>query len=137
MQDELFTGNTLSLELLKSVFDTALMEAAISEDGSRIVVRENIAVNVMVDMNEKDRIRLLSYYRFKEDSEPLARIECANHINNNYFMVCASVQDADLVFRYDLLVTGDLKKKALVLAVRRFADIPPIAVGAYGNKIVK
>lgn len=136
MQEDLITAENLSPELLKSVFDAAFMETKLDADGE-IIVQDEVKVRVQVNQERKDRVRLLSAFGFKSDSQPLARLQCANQINAEYIMVCASAEEDILFFRYDLLVAGGVTKKALVMAVKRFASIPQGAVTDHGKEIVK
>ncbi len=62
---------------------------------------------------------------------------CANKINEEYILVCASAEKDLLFFRYDIMVAGGITKKALVLLVKRFASIPQSAVAEHGQGIVK
>ena len=136
MLNEQITSDNLSAELLKSVFDAAFMDATLDEDGE-IVVKEAVNVRVRVNMEQKDRIRFLSVFGFKDDSSPLARLECVNRINSEYILICASVQEDLLLFRYDLWVQGGIEKKALVMALKRFSSIPQDAIVDHGSEIVE
>ncbi|WP_300668326.1 YbjN domain-containing protein [Desulfoluna sp.] len=134
MQSEMITADNLSPELLKSVFDSAFMEATM-ENGGDITVQE--AVKVRVKVNErKNRIRFMSVFGFKENAKQAAQLECVNLINSEYIMVCASAEENLLFFRYDLGVVGGLTKKALVMAVKQFAEIPHQAVTDHGQELV-
>ena len=136
MSEDLITSDNLSTEMLKAVFDAAFMETKVDNDGE-IIVQEKLKVRVRVNEERKDRIRLLSIFGFKSDSSPLARLQCVNQINVEYIMVCASAEQNLLFFRYDLMVAGGLTKKALVMAVKRFATIPLGAVADHGKDIVE
>ena len=136
MLNEQITSDNLSAELLKSVFDAAFMEATLDEDGE-IVVKDAVSVRVRVNMEQKDRIRFTTVFGFKDDSSPLARLECVNRINIEYILICASVQEDLLLIRYDLWVQGGIEKKALVMALKRFATIPYGAVADHGQGVVE
>ncbi len=81
MQDELITSDNLSPELLKSLFDAAYMEPTVDKDAEIILQEADVDVRVIADMENKDRIHFMTVFGFKEDSKPLARLECANRIN--------------------------------------------------------
>jgi hypothetical protein len=136
MPDDLITSDNLSPELLKAVFDAAFMEAKLDDDGE-IIVQDAVKVRLKVNQERKDRIRFVSLFGFKSDSSQLARLQCANQINAEYIMVCASAEEDLLFFRYDLMVAGGVTKKALVMAVKRFATIPQGAVAEHGKDIVE
>lgn len=136
MQNDLITSENLSPELIKSVFDAAFMDATLGEDGM-IIVQDDIRVRVRPDIERKDRIRFMSIFGFKENSKPISRLECVNRINNEYIMIRASVHDELLVFDYDFYIVGGITKKALVMALKRFATIPRGAVAEHGQGIVE
>ena len=52
-------------------------------------------------------------------------------------MIRASVHDELLVFDYDFYIVGGITKKALVMALKRFATIPRGAVAEHGQGIVE
>ena len=136
MQDDLITSENLTPELLKAMFDAAFMEAKLDDDGE-VIVHDEVRVRVKVNMDRKDRIRFLTAFGFKSGSQPLARLQCVNQINAEYIMVCASAEEDLLFFRYDLMVAGGVTKKAVVMAVKRFASIPREAVLHHGKEIVE
>lgn len=136
MPDDLITSDNLSPELLKAVFDAAFMEAKLDDKGE-LIVEDAVKVRLIVNQERKDRIRFISLFGFKSDSSQLARLQCANLINAEYIMVCASAEEDLLFFRYDLMVAGGVTKKALVMAVKRFATIPQDAVADHGKDIVE
>lgn len=135
MPDDLITSDNVSPDLIKAVFDAAFMDARLDDDGE-VVVQDAVKVRMRVNEERKDRIRFLTAFKFTSDSSGLARLECANQINAEYIMVCASAEGDFLFFRYDLLVMGGVTKKALVMAVKRFATIPQQAVADFGKNIV-
>ena len=135
MQDDLITSDNVSAELVKSVFDAAFMEASIDSDGD-VLVKDAVRVFVRVP-EKKDRLRMFCLFGFKSNSSQLAQLQCVNLINAEYLIVSASVQNGKLIFRYDLLLGGGLTKKALVMAVKRFAMIPQEAVADHGKEIVE
>jgi hypothetical protein len=141
MQNELITSDNLSPELLKSVFDSAFMEATLDDDGE-VIVQDAIRVRVRANMERKDRIRFISIFGFKDDSKPLSRLECVNRINSEYVMVRAvsyenSAHEKLLIFDYDFWIVGGITKKALVMALKQFATIPHDAVADHGQGIVE
>lgn len=136
MAEDLITPQNLSSELLKAAFESAYMDARVDEDGD-LRVKDICNVIVRPDLERRNQIRLLSLFRFKDDSTRTQRLECVNNINSEFIMVCASVTDNGLlVFRHDLMIDGGLTTKALVLGVKRFASIPHSAVADFGADIV-
>ncbi len=133
MKDDLITPENLSNEFLKSIFDDAYMDSKIEND--EVKVREEVIVRIQID-NEKDRMRLITIYRFSDDSSDMDRLICSNNINSNYILVSTSVYEDILVFYHDLIVSGGIPKKNMVITLKRFATIPSIAVSNFGSDIV-
>ena len=136
MQDDLITPDNLSPELVKSVFDAAFMDATLDDDG-QVIVQDAISVRVRANNEQKDRIRFIGVFGFKEDSTFLSRLECVNKINNEYIMIRATVHEQLLIFDYDFWIVGGITKKALVTGLKRFATIPHDAVADHGQGIVE
>jgi hypothetical protein len=135
MPDELITTDNVSKELLKSVFDAALMDVVYDNEGD-ILVKEQCKCLVILD-KEKRRIALLTQFNFKPTARDNEKLTCVNQINKNYIIVRAFVFDRILRFTYDISLDGGITKKALVLLVKRFCSIPHIAVADCGKDIVE
>lgn len=137
MAEEMITPDNLSINLLKSTFEAAYMDVSQdSDDGLKI--EEACGVFIRPDLESKNRISLYAVFGFKDRSKKIQRLECVNRINEDYIMVCAFATDNGLLFfKYDIMLDGGLTKKALVLAVKRFASIPHAAVQDYGGDIVE
>jgi hypothetical protein len=136
MSEELITPENLSKELLKSVLDAALMDAYFDQDGD-LTVKEHVTCYVYPS-ERRDRIRFLAQFRFKPSAGRTERLECVNHINDEYIVVRASVGSNDrLRFTYDLPTGGGITPKALVLTLKRFCSIPHEAVREYGVELVE
>ncbi|MBK7056911.1 MAG: hypothetical protein IPH52_18035 [Leptospiraceae bacterium] len=108
MKDDLITPENLSNEFLKSIFDDAYMDSKIEND--EVKVKEEVIVRIQID-NEKDRMRLLTIYRFDDNSSEMERLICSNNINSNYILVSTSVYEDILVFYHDIIVSGGVPKK--------------------------
>ncbi len=135
MSEDLITPENLSKELLKSVFDTALMDVSYDRDGD-LKVKDRVTCFVHPN-DQKDKIRLVTYFGFKSEASQQQRLECANHINHEYIIVRAAVISDVLKFDYDLPITGGITKKALILTFKRFCSIPHDAVAEFGKEIVE
>ena len=137
MADEMITSDNLSVDMLKAIFEAAYMDVSLDEDGD-LLVKEACKVFVQPDLEHKNRIRMFTIFTFEDSSSKSDRLECVNRINREYVMVCAFTTDTGaLVFRYDLVLAGGLPRKALVVAVKRFASIPHSAVQEHGASLVK
>jgi hypothetical protein len=136
MSNDLITPETLSKELLRSIFDAAFMETSWDSDGD-LRVKDQISCFV-IPSEKKDRIRLISFFGFKKGTAQVQRLECINNINKSYIMVRAIVGGNDsLQFDYDIYVQGGITAKNIVMATKRFLSIPHDAVADYGKDIVE
>ena len=136
MSEELIPPENLSKELLKDVFDAAFMDASFDEDGD-LKVKDQVTWYVCPS-EKRDRIRLLAQFAFEPSTSELERLECANHINDEYTIVRASVGKNDrLRSSYDIPTAGGVTKKALVLTLKRFCSVPQEAVREYGQDTVQ
>ena len=135
MSNDLITPENLSTKLLKSVFDNALMDASIDEDGD-LFVKDNVRCLVTFNENTKNRISLLSFFRLKSTTNPIKILERLHTINKEYVVVKAYVISSEtLVFKYDIYIQGGITKKNFALAVKFFCSIPREALKEYGLDI--
>ncbi len=136
MSDELLAPDNLSKETLKSLFDAALMDTSYDSDGD-LVVKEQVRCVVLLN-DTKDRISLITLFGFSPGVSQLARLECVNRINSELIVVKAIVGNNDVLrFEYDILVSGGISKKAVVLALKRFCSIPRAAVRKFAEDLVE
>ncbi len=135
MDQDLITPENLSKEMLKAIFDDAMLETSFDADGD-LRVREDISCFVLP---KNDRIRLLSVFGFKPHVSLQKRLEFVNRINSEYIIIRATVgsRNDTLFFDYDISIKGGITKKALVLATRRFLSIPRPAIQEYGSDLVE
>lgn len=135
MDQDLITPENVSKEMLKAIFDNAMLETSFDSDGD-LRVREDISCFVLP---KTDRIRLLSVFGFKPNVSLQKRLEFVNRINSEYIIIRATVgsRNDTLFFDYDISIKGGITKKALVLATRRFLSIPRPAIQEYGSDLVE
>lgn len=134
MKEDFITTENVSTEFLKSIFDDAFIDSKIEND--EVLVRENIAIRIQIDSERKDRIRLVTIYNFEESSSEVERLRCVNGINSQYIIVGAFAYKDMLVFYHDLIISGGIPKKNLVITLKRFSSIPSEAVNEFGQDIV-
>lgn len=134
MSDDLITPDNVSKELIKSCFDAAYIDAIIDKDGDVQMKDDKVFLRLT---EKKDRIHFMCFFKFKENSQPLARLQCVNSINDEFIMVRASLKETRLIFDYDLMLDGGVTKKMMVMTAKRFASIPDAAVREHGNGIVE
>lgn len=129
MLDELITTDNLSKALLKEVLEEVLIRVSLDEDGDLLVREGGVACYVMIEEESRERVMFFSSFHFAEASSPLQRLECVNRVNTEYVMVRAVARDNDqLLFSYTLYVDGGITQRAFVLALRRFCELPRLAV---------
>lgn len=138
MAEKLITADNLTKELLKSIFESAMMDVSMDSYGD-IMVKEDCKCFVLPD-KEKHRITLLTFFVFKPKAKDMDKFLCVNNINRDYIMARAVVTGKDnniLQFTYDIMLDGEITYKYLVLLVKRFCAIPHPAVADYGQDIVE
>ena len=136
MAEELIAPDNLSKEYLKSIFDAAFMDTSYDSDGD-LKVQEGLNCYVFPEQERKDRVRLMTMFRFKPEASELLRLQAVNRINTQYIIVKASASESGmLVFNWDIPITGGITKKAFVLAVKRFCSIPHDAVADCAKDVV-
>jgi hypothetical protein len=135
MSEEVISAENVSKEMVKAVFDAALMETSYDQDGD-IKVVERCKCFVRVD-KERRKIGMMTFFRFKPGVSEAAKLQCANQINNGYIMVRALVKDNALIFTYDIPLDGGISRMHLVKLVKRFCNIPHDAVADFGRETVE
>ncbi|MFO7905031.1 MAG: YbjN domain-containing protein [Planctomycetota bacterium] len=136
MSDELIIPDNLSKEVLKSIFDAALMDTSYDNDGD-LVVKEQVRCVVLLSKSN-DRISYVTLFGFNPEVPQSARLECANRINSELIVVKAIVGNNNILrFEYDILVSGGISKKAIVLTLRRFCSIPRAAVSKFAEDLIE
>jgi hypothetical protein len=123
---DLITSDTVSKEMLKSIFDRAFMETSYDSDGD-LRIKDGISCWVMP---EPDRIKLVSHFGFRPGSIRLKRLEFVNRLNQKFIMVRASVGDRNDILRFDHVISirGGVTQIAVVQTAERFLSIIPPAV---------
>ena len=134
MSDDLITEENITKEMLCSIFDAAFLEFRVDDDGD-IVIRERCNIFVFPDRDRK-RIRLMTQFGFTPVATMSEKLEAANKINLEYLFVRASVLRDSLRFDYDIALDNGITKKALVLVIKRFGQIPHAAVQDHAGDIV-
>jgi len=130
------TSDNVSTALLKETLDTACMNTFIDSDGD-VGVKEQCTCYVLPNRDQR-RIRLLTVYRFTDKAREPEKMFCANKINSDYILVRASASERQLVFTYDLSLEGDgVTPRSLVMLIKRFCSIVPVAALDYGQGILE
>lgn len=136
MTTELLAPETLSMDILKSIFDAAYMDTEVNANG-HLHVSEGGAGCFMLLADTKDRIQLLSVFGFQPGSSMTRRLECVNKINTDYIVVKATAGAHNmLIFQFDICISGGITPKNLVLTTKRFMSIPSQVIQAVCSDIV-
>lgn len=128
MPADLITPENLSLELLREIYDDALMEVSIDDEHGFLRLKEEIVAKVTMH-ESKERLGIIAFYGIKEDTQRMDRLELANRINDQYVMVRACIEnEGDLCFDYTIMIKGGVSRKYIAHATRQFLKLVPRAV---------
>ncbi|GAA5177524.1 hypothetical protein GCM10025771_14820 [Niveibacterium umoris] len=107
---------------LMALFRRVLLAFELDDD-SLVVETESGRVRVMVDEARK-LIALRTIFRFRERSDPAARLVLANRLNAGLILVRFSVVDEDVLYAdYNLIFERGLPAYQLVTTIRRFINV--------------
>ena len=127
MADEIVTGENLSQDMLKQLFEDAYMDTTVDTDGD-IIVKDGYKCFLRADP-QGHWIRAYSIFRDSEEASQLDKLEFVNHVNDELVIIRASVaSNGALVFEHYIPVEGGITKRAIVFAVKRFLSGLPAAM---------
>lgn len=125
---EFVSPENVSLELIRDVYDAAMMEVTLDEEKRFIRIKEDVVARCTLS-ESKERIQLIAYYGIKDEAQRIDRLELVNRINEQYVLIRAGIDDdGDLWFDYCLVLKGGVSKKHIVQATRVFLMLVPKAV---------
>ena len=128
MSAELVTPETVTIEMIRDIYEAAFMEATLDEEKKQIRIKEEVLARAFLS-ESKERLQIVAYYGVKEDAQRIDRLELVNRINEQYVLIRAGIDDdGDLWFDYCVLLKGGITKKAIVQATRVFLMLVPKAV---------
>jgi hypothetical protein len=128
MATELVTPDNATIEMIRDIYEAAMMDASLDEEKKQIRIKEEVVAKAFLS-ESKERLQLVAYYGIKEDAQRIDRLELVNRINENYVFIRAGIDDdGDLWFDYTILLKGGITKKAVVQATRVFLMLVPRAV---------
>jgi hypothetical protein len=121
MNSELITSDALNNDVLRELFDAALFDYHLDDDGD-VVVQDQF--RVLVTHHNSRYIRFTSFFRVRpETPEELAYSLC-NRINDELIILRASIHDGDtLVVDWYIPVFSGISKRAVVMAFRKFVEL--------------
>lgn len=121
MQAELFLPDGLSAKTLRAVFDAAMLEVKLDDDGD-VIVSDKYCV--IVSPHSNNYIRFCVLFGVRDDAGQEAGNALCNRINNGLIVIRASMHGAmTIALDWYLPVSGGIGKKAVVLAFRKFVDL--------------
>jgi hypothetical protein len=125
---EIVSPENVSLELIRDIYDSAMMEVTLDEEKRFIRIKEDVVARCTLS-ESKERIQLIAYYGIKDEAQRIDRLELVNRINEQYVLIRAGIDDdGDLWFDYCLVLKGGVAKKHIVQATRVFLMLVPKAV---------
>lgn len=109
----------ISVDALKSLYESAQLKTAIDEEGD-LIVSEGVSCYA-IPTKDGDRILLLAFVGTRDEVDRNAKLEFANRVNNEVATVRARVSGEErVVLDYYLPVDGGVSGEALVNATRFF-----------------
>ena len=127
MPDELVTPETVSKDMLKTLFTDAYMDTSLDDDGD-IVVKDSYRAWVM-PAQDGIWIRLYSLFKSNPAATPEDKLAFVNRLNDELVILRAWVTESGgFGFEWYIPVEGGVTKKAIVFAVKRFHHLLQSAV---------
>ena len=135
MSDEFLSGEGMTAESLKVIFDEAYMETSIDSDGD-LVIKDGYRCFLKPDPDGR-LLAACSIFGAADGASPQAKLEFVNRVNDQVKVIRASVmKDGRYFFDYYVPVEGGITKKAVVLAVRRFLSCLSSAMAQDTDNVV-
>lgn len=128
MSNELVTPETVTLDVIRDLYEMALMDVTLDEENGFVVIDDEIVARAKLS-DTKERLQLIAFYKVREDSERIDRLELVNRINDQYVLVRAAVgEEDDLWIDYGLVLKGGATRKQIAHATRMFLKVAEMAV---------
>jgi hypothetical protein len=128
MPVELIAPENATLEAVKDIYETALMDVEIDEDNGFVIIDDEIVARAKLS-DSKERLQLIACYRVREDVPRVDRLELVNRINDQYVLVRAAMSDDDeLWIDYAIVLKGGASPKQIAHATRMFLKVAEMAV---------
>jgi hypothetical protein len=120
---------------LQQFFKAAFMKAEVDEDGD-IKVKTDAGITVWISIEgERQLLKYVATYGFKEDATEVDRLQLVNTLNDNVILVRFSVpRDDVLMADYYLYYEGGVIPYQVVNTLRHFANITVKAIREYDTE---
>ena len=128
MPAELIGPDNVSLETVRDVFESALMDVELDEENGFVVIDDEIVARAKLS-DSKERLQLIACYKVREDAARIDRLELVNRINDQYVIVRAAMsEDDELWIDYAIIIKGGTTAKNLAHTTRMFLKVAEMAV---------
>lgn len=117
MAEQIMPATEVSLSSIKGIFDGALIDASLTDDGKVCIAEEGIKVFLSVD-TDKQLLTYFLLFGWSRGGNPKDQMELANELNKNIVFMRAWVFNDGIVFDYSLPYDGGLAPKQVVSAYR-------------------
>lgn len=130
MADDQLTPETVTIERLHALFDAALYEVALQDDGHTLrITGDNILWITLADSRQS--VRFIGVFALRDGTELGARLALANRINDHLIIVRAAVsgeQNERLWIDQYVWLAGGVAQKNVALAFRQFEGLVAAAI---------
>ena len=128
MSDDLITPDSVNIEEILEIYESAYLDVALDEESEQIRLKEEVIARAFLS-ESRERLQLVAYYALKDDAQRIDQLELVNRINDNYVLIRAGIDsENDLWLDYTILLKGGVTRKAIIQATRIFLMLVPRAV---------
>ncbi len=128
MPTELVCPDNATLEMVRDIYDSALMDVELDAENGFVVIDDEIVARAKLS-DSKERLQLIACYKVREDAARIDRLELVNRINDQYVIVRAAMSDDDeLWVDYAIILKGGTTPKHIAHATRMFLKVAEMAV---------
>ena len=121
--------NEVTVENIASLFRQAFYNASVDEDDDVVIRIDDLAAFISINRN----LKLLKYtalYEFEDFAPSDEKHSFVNRVNDEYVFVRFAAEEDTLCADYFLLFEGGISPLQIVLSLRLFSRIVPIAINS-------
>jgi hypothetical protein len=128
MPTELVCPDNATLEMVRDIYDSALMDVELDAENGFVVIDDEIVARAKLS-DSRERLQLIACYKVREDAARIDRLELVNRINDQYVIVRAAMSDDDeLWVDYAIILKGGTTPRHIAHATRMFLKVAEMAV---------
>lgn len=128
MPTELVCPDNATLEMVRDIYDSALMDVELDAESGFVVIDDEIVARAKLS-DSRERLQLIACYKVREDAARIERLELVNRINDQYVIVRAAMSDDDeLWVDYAIILKGGTTPRHIAHATRMFLKVAEMAV---------